>query len=419
MEPKNHSLMRTIILYRLAFSLLLTSGCCKWRVDVTHPPEFAKVATTAVPQWSNGHAPSLDDIVRKECVPYITNGQCVGLSVAVVSGTNSTVMAFGRACATNDFFARGDTIYEIGSITKTFTALALAREIERGTVRLDQPVAEFMPAGLEISKDSRGVTFRHLTTHTSGFPRQPDNLSMWHIFWCLWRDRNPYGDYTEKQFREAIRTIELESKPGTHLEYSNFGMDLVGYLLSQHAGMSYEAYIKREVCEPLGLFDTTVTFSTNQAARFSQGYMVSERKDTNLIAVQSVPWDLPSYLAGSGALRSTASDMLKYLEANMHPTGPLANSIQQTHRELYKDPESYTLGMNWVRTSMKGKTVIWHNGAMGGCSSYLGFTEDGSVGVVVLANVGGGADEPVDTLGQHLLKVLIKQQPATVPTTIQ
>jgi CubicO group peptidase (beta-lactamase class C family) len=398
--------------------LFLTAGCCKLHVDVAHPPEFAKVAPAAVPQWTNGHAPLLEDIVRKQCVPCITNGHCVGLSVAVISGTNSTVMGFGRACATNDFFARGDTIYEIGSITKTFTALALAREIERGTLRLDQPIAEFMPADLKISKDARAVTFRHLTTHTSGLPGQPDNFSMLHLIWSLWRNRNPYGGYTEKQFREAIRTIELESKPGTHLVYSNFGMDLLGYLLAQHAGMSYEAYIKREVCEPLGLFDTTVTFSRDQAARFSQGYMGSEREDTKLKVLATPPWDLPSYLAGSGALRSTASDLLNYLEANMHPTGPLANAIQETHRELYREPKGYTIAMNWVISYKNAKTYLWHNGAMGGCSSYMAFTKDGTAGVVVLGNVGGGLDEPVDTIGQKLLTDLIKLQPAAASTTI-
>jgi CubicO group peptidase (beta-lactamase class C family) len=418
MEPNNHSFTRSAILCSAAFLALLTTGCIGLHSDIAHPPEFAEVKPGAVPQWSDGRAPSLEDIIRKQCVPYITNGHCVGLSVAVLSGTNKTIMGFGRACATNDVLAKDDTIYEIGSITKTFTALALAREIERGTVQLEQPIAEFMPAGLELSKDARDVTFRHLTSHTSGLPGQPDNFSLWHTFWLFFRGRNPYGDYTEKQFREAIRTMELDSKPGTHCEYSNFGMDILGYLLTQHAGLSYEAYIKREVCEPLGLSDTTVTFSTNQAARFAQGYIVAERKKTQLTVVPSVPWDLPSYLSGSGALRSTATDMLKYLEAQMHPTGPLAHAIDETHRELFRAPKSYTLAMNWVLSYKNGKTYLWHNGAMGGCSSYMAFTKDGTVGVAVLGNIGAGGDGPVDTIGQKLLTDLIKLQPATGSTTI-
>lgn len=411
MEPNNHSSTRTIILCSVAFFLLFVTGC-KLHIDTAHPPEFAKVAPAPVPQWSDGRAPSLEDLVRKQCVHYITNGECVGLSVAVVSGTNKTIMGFGRACATNNVLAKDDTIYEIGSITKTFTALALAREIERGALRLDQPIAEFMPAGLVLSKDASDVTFRHLTTHTSGLPRLPDNMSTWHTLRLLLSDRNPYGDYTEEQLREAICTMKLESKPGTHCEYSNFGMDILGYLLTQRAGMSYEAYIKREVCGPLGLSDTTITLSTNQATRFAQGYLVAERKKTKLKVVPSVPWDLPSYLAGSGALRSTASDMLKYLEAQMHPTGPLANAICETHRELFREPKVMAIGMNWVISYKNGKTYLWHNGAMGGCSSYLAFTKDGSVGVVVLGNVGAGGDEPVDTLGRTLLTDLIKLQPA-------
>jgi CubicO group peptidase (beta-lactamase class C family) len=326
-------------------------------------------------------------------------------------------MGFGRSPATSEHAPQNDTLYEIGSITKTFTALALAREIERGNLRLDQPVAELMPDGIELPKDARAITFRHLTTHTSGFPGQPDNLSFWHSTRKLLAGGNPYADYTEDQFREALRTVELDSKPGTRLAYSNFGMDLLGYVLSRRAGMTYEAYVKREVCEPLGMHDTTVTLTTNQAARFAQGYMGAERHDKMLKAIVMSPWDLPNHLAGSGALRSSASDMLKYLLANMRPEGSLAKAIRESHRELYREPKRIAIAMNWVLSAnKKHDTIIWHNGRMGGASSYLGFTKDGRVGVVILSNV---STEETDKLGRQMLDELANPVVSTAQNAVR
>jgi len=387
------SLGQLCILALLAFVTFFTGGCT-----------FA-YRGSHIPEWSDGHAPELEPLIRRDCAKWVAKGNSVGLTVAVVSETNATVMAFGHRSLSPRLPAQGDTLYEIGSITKTFTALALAREIERGKLSLDQPLYEVLPAGLTLPAPAHAVTLKHLTTHTSGFPRQPGNFPFLNYF-RIWVGGNPYAGYSEEEFREAIRTVKLGSKPGTECEYSNFGMDVLGYVLSQRAGTNYEAYIKREVCEPLGLNDTTVTLSEDQKSRFAQGYTATDKYGPWLQIDKSDPWDLPSHLAGSGALRSTASDMLKYLQANMHPEGPLSNVLKESHEELYRD-EDISLGMNWVRSYYKksGLMVIWHNGAMGGACSYLGFTKDGKFGVVLLSNVGM---EFVDSLGVKLLTKLAK-----------
>jgi CubicO group peptidase (beta-lactamase class C family) len=150
--------------------------------------------------------------------------------------------------------------------------------------------------------------------------------------------------------------------------------------------------------------DTTVMLTTNQVARFVQGYMGGERHDKMLKALVMSPWDLPNYLARSGALRSSASDMLKYLLANMRPEGSLAKAIHESHRELYREPKRITVAMNWVLSANKRhETIIWHNGRMGGASSYLGFTKDGRIGLVILSNV---STDETDKLGRQLLDEL-------------
>ena len=391
--------------------LILATGCsAHW--EKRRLPEWSKTGAAAPLHWSDHRAPELEPLVSRHCAPFMEQGKSIGLAVAVISGSNSTIMTFGRASLVSDQPLPSDTLFEIGSITKTFTALALAQEIQRGNLSLDDPIQGLMPAGLQLPKEARPVTLRHLTTHTSGFPRLPDNMSFWHSFRRVMAGGNPYDDYSEARFLDAIRTVDLDFKPGTKIEYSNFGMDVLGYLLSAKAGTDYEAYIKREVCEPLGMHDTTITLTTNEAARFAQGYCFAIRKGAVLKVLDSDPWNLPNHLAGSGALRSTVADMLKYLELNMHPAGSLGGAIRASHSELFHEKDGFTIGMNWVRSPSKRLgTVIWHNGAMGGASSYLGFTEDGRVGVVVLSNVGL---EGVDDLARAILREL--KQPATVPS---
>jgi CubicO group peptidase (beta-lactamase class C family) len=389
--------------------LILATGCSA-HFEKRQLPEWSKTGPAAPLCWSDHRAPELEPLVSKHCAPFLEKGKSIGLAVAVISGSNSTIMTFGRASLFSDQPLPKDTLFEIGSITKTFTALALAEEIQRGKLSLNDPIQGLMPAGLQLPKEARPITLKHLTTHTSGFPRLPDNMSFWHSFRRIMSGGNPYDDYSEAQFLEAIRTVDLDFKPGTKIEYSNFGMDVLGYLLSAKAGTNYEAYITREVCEPLGLHDTTVTLTTNQAARFAQGYSFAIRKGAVVAVMDSDPWDLPNHLAGSGALRSTVADMLKYLELNMHPAGSLGGAIRASHSELFRENDDFAVGMNWVRSSSKSLgTVIWHNGAMGGASSYLGFTEDGRVGVVVLSNVGS---DGVDDLAWAILREF--KLPATV-----
>ena len=359
-------------------------------------------------EWSDGHAPELETLIRKHCVLFMNEGKSVGMVVAVVGPTNATVMAFGRASLSPGTQMRDDTLFEIGSITKTFTAIALAREIEQGAVQLDQPIQELLPPGIELPEAARAVTLRHLTTHTSGFPRLPANISPVGGIKMLLFGSNPYAGYPKAAFAEGVRSVKLQSKPGTKSGYSNFGGCLLGWLLAHKAGTNYEAFVKRDVCQPLGMHDTTITLDARQAARFAQGYRALRRVGPVLLGLRAKPWLLPNHLAGAGALRSTGMDMLKYLEANMRPKGqPLEKALSESHRELFREDDQTATAMNWIRSANATlkQVVIWHNGGTGGFCSFLGFTEDGRAGLAILSNT----SESVDLLGIVLLQDLARQ----------
>ncbi len=351
-------------------------------------------------EWSDGHASQLEALVRKRCARFVERGRTVGLAVAVVKSTNSTVMAFGR----QSLYGKpvdGDTLFELGSITKTFTALAMAREIDRGSWTLDTPIQELLPPDVKLPENARGITLKNLTTHTSGFPRLPGNMSPWGSLKMVLWGADPYEGYRENDLLAGVQTVKLDSKPGTESSYSNFGLMLLGYLLGRKEGTNCETVIRGQICQPLGMEDTRMKLEDEQRRRAAQPYRSLVKLGPVLLALRSAPWFDSGELGGAGALRSSAKDMLKYLQANMHPTGPLEAAIRNSHKELFRESERIAYGMNWVLTLSQPlkQTMIWHNGATGGFSAFLGFTEDGRIGVVILSN----STQSVDSLGVALL----------------
>ncbi|HOX57240.1 MAG TPA: serine hydrolase domain-containing protein [Candidatus Paceibacterota bacterium] len=360
-----------------------------------------------VAEWSDGHAPELEPLIRKHCASFISRGKSIGLAAAVVTPSGATIMTFGRPSLSADARTSADTLFELGSITKTFTGLTLARQIEHGNVRLDQPIRELLPPGADLPEEAREVTLRHLTSHSSGFPRMPDDWSPVSSLGMLVFGSDPYAGYRAADLLADVRSVRLQSAPGTKACYSNFGMALLGYLLATNASSRYETLVKREVCLPLGLGDTTVTLNSVQAQRSAQGYRAVLRLGPIILALRSAPWFAGNDLGGAGALRSTATDMLKYLQANMHPEGqPLEHAIQESHRVLFEEDARTAFGMNWIHLQSQrlGRTIIWHNGGTGGFRSFIGFTADRRLGVVLLSNSG----EDVDDLAVNLLRDLDK-----------
>jgi CubicO group peptidase (beta-lactamase class C family) len=297
-------------------------------------------------------------------------------------------------------------------MTKTFTGIALARAIEQGRVRLDQPIQELLPAGVSLPEPARGVTLRHLTTHTSGFPRLPGNQSpLGGVNMLLWGG-DPCAGYAEADLLAAVPDVKLESKPGTESSYSNFGVGLLAWLLAARAGTNVEALLKQEICRPLGMDDTGVTLDAQQVKRYAQGYRAVWRLGPVVFALRSSPWLRQNCLGGAGALRSSANDLLRYLRANMRPEGQtIEHALRESHRELFRENDDMAFGMNWVRSRKRdfNQTVIWHNGGTGGFRSFLGFTEDGRTGVVILSNT----TENVDPVALNLLRELAKPRAGT------
>lgn len=308
-----------------------------------------------------------------------------GMVVGVLDGSRRSLVAAGPAKGPA---FDGNTLFEIGSISKVFTSLLLANMALRGEVSLDDPVSKYLPAGARMpERNGKQISFRDLAMHRSGLPRLPDNMKPANPL-------NPYADYSEAQLLDFLARHQLTRDIGSQFEYSNFGAGLLGYALARRAGTTYEALLKRRILIPLGMKDTAITLSAAQKRRFAPGFDAT---------MQPTPaWDLPT-LAGAGAIRSSANDMLAFLGAAMGiRKTPLDKAFALMLAERGSGPSATTqMGLGWIVARGPHGELVLHDGGTGGFRSSLAYDPAKRRGVLVLANT---AREPSATdISQHVL----------------
>jgi CubicO group peptidase (beta-lactamase class C family) len=291
----------------------------------------------------------------------------------------------------------GNSVFEIGSISKVFTATALAELVQQGKVSLDDPVQKYLPSSVHVpSRNGKVITLGNLSEQNSGLPRMPSNFRPANT-------ANPYVDYGAPQLYEFLNGYQLTRDPGAEFEYSNVGVGLLGHALSLATGKSYEELERSLVWAPLGMTHTAITLTP-----WMQEHLVLGHDEQGNVVSN---WDLDA-LAGAGAIRSTANDMLKFAGANLHPErGSLERAMAFAHQVRAK-AGAMGIGLNWLSLYAGADTIVWHNGGTGGYRTYLGLLPSRNMAVVVLTNTGGtGADD----IGMHLLVPAIPLAPKPAP----
>jgi D-alanyl-D-alanine-carboxypeptidase/D-alanyl-D-alanine-endopeptidase len=313
----------------------------------------------------------------------------VGLVLGVCQQGEAWTFARGRIGADQPRSPGPETIFELGSVTKVFTATVLADMVEEGLVTLDDPVQRYLPAGVELPIRGRPITLADLATQTSGLPRLPPGL----LRRSLRQRRNPYARFTQSDLERATSCTRLKSRPGERLRYSNFGFGLLGYALARRTEQPFEQLVRERICDPLGLADTRISIPPETRDRFADGHNRRGRP---------VPhWDVLA-LAGAGALRSTVIDLLRFLELQLEPAAMrLGRAAQATHEPRARRGR-LSQGLGWASLPLRGdsRRMLWHNGGTGGFRSFVGFIEESETGVAVLSN----CSRSVDAIGFRILE---------------
>jgi len=303
--------------------------------------------------------------------------QSPSIVIGVIDKAGARYYNFGNV-KVNGAKANEHTIYEIGSISKVFTATLLAQQVLDKKVKLDDPAQQYLPAQAKVpSRAGKEITLGNLSDHTSGLPRMPSNFAPAN-------PANPFADYTVDQLYSFLSGYELTRDIGSAYEYSNLAQGLLGNILALNAGTSYEALMIKTIASPLGMKETKIVLDENMKRNLAVGY-------SNGVAVEN--WDIPT-LAGAGAIRSSTHDMLKFLAANLGlKPSPLQKSMTMTHEVRHDKAGGMRVGLGWHIAAGKLGDVIWHNGGTGGYRTFAGFVKETSTGVVVLTNSSAGADD--------------------------
>ncbi len=308
----------------------------------------------------------------------------IGMVAAVVSPEGVRIVTAGRAGPNGAPALNENTVFEIGSVTKVLTAVALSQMFERGEVALDDPIGKYLPADVRVpGRNGKTITLIDLATHTSGLPSLPSNLVI--------EPTNPYVHYTVPQLYAFLGEYQLTRDIGGSFEYSNVGAGLLGHLLALKSGIGYEELVRRRILQPLEMNDTAISLSTSMKARLAVGH------DGEGNAVPN--WDLPT-LAGAGAFRSTANDMVKFLQANLADSGPLSAALRRSRGKQRNIGNPNTdIGLGWFVTRTPAAEIVWHNGQTGGYHSFMGLDLKNGSGVVILHN----SNADIDDIGFYLL----------------
>lgn len=341
---------------------------------------------------------NLKEVLDKDMAAALASGDLApgtdaGVTIGVVAHGVRRIFSYGTA--------KPDSVFEIGSITKTFTGLVLAQMVEQKKVRLDEPVRALLPAGTVAAPASGAeITLVDLSAQHSGLPRMPDNFKPAD-------ESNPYADYDKKALYAFVASHGVARPDKPEFEYSNLGVGLLGQALADRAGTTYETLLRKEVTIPLGMHDTGITLTSALRARFVPGHD-AEHKPARA-------WDIDA-LAGAGAIRSTAADMLTYLEAQLHPEHlpaaahataegkTLAAAITASHVTQGDAGEGMHIALNWMHVDASGN--FWHNGATGGYSAIAVFNPEKDFAVVVLSNTSIGQRHFADDVGLHVAQRL-------------
>ena len=321
-------------------------------------------------------------------------GRGAGVAIGVSTHGTRRVFAYGAAAP--------DSIFHIASITKPFTGLALAQMIQQEAVRADEPVRNLIPeAGLGRPAGRRSdITLVDLVTHRSGLPGMP----------ATFRSRepgNPFAGFDLETLYAFLRARGTGRPADPSFRYSNVGFGLLGHALATRAGVDYDGLIRQRITGPLAMSDTAVALTPEQQRRLLPGY------DRDYLAVQVT--EVPGILAAAGAMKSTAGDLLTWLEANLHPErlppGPLATAIRASHQRQAGAFGDTGIAFAWAVTPAGD---LWHSGALVGASSLVSFNPAQERAVVVLANTNAGTTVSADLIAEHISARLDGRPPVAI-----
>ncbi|BAO54067.1 serine hydrolase domain-containing protein [Nonlabens marinus] len=290
------------------------------------------------------------------------------LSIAVIQNKEITYVGVKRVKDTIRLVDNYQDAFEIGSITKVFTATLLANLVQDEQVKLDDNIQDYLDFKLNTEEE---ITFQQLANHTSGLPRLPSNLNL-----LLVDQDNPYKDYNREKLTTYLTdAMKLNQKPGIKNEYSNLGAGILGFELALISNSTYEELLQEKIFSRYAM-----TNSTSKRDQLKPNLIKGQNTEGEVTS----NWDFEA-LAGGGAIFSTVEDLSKFGLAQFNKENA---ELALTHQPTFKINENMSIGLGWhVLKRKNGGELIWHNGGTGGYTSSMALDVEHNNGIIILSNV--------------------------------
>jgi CubicO group peptidase (beta-lactamase class C family) len=342
-------------------------------------------------QYCSGQESSRDSSVITEFANRLssdTKKDDVHGSISAAIIKNGKVIwagAFGYATRNKDIIADTNTIYRIGSITKTFTATLLMQLVEEKKVKLDDPVEKYLPEikSLKGYSDKTIITLRQLASHTSGLIREPDmpGASVGPV------------DQWESKLLSSIPYTSFKSSPGTSFQYSNIGYALLGLTLERASGIPYIQMVQQRIFMPLHMVNTFFSVPENKRTELAEGFVIFKKNlreeiNENASSQGIIDSTLGGYTVPCGGIYSTPLDLAKFVIALMGKT-PLLQPESLMEMQVIPPGGSY-YGLGLMLARYKKLDFIGHGGLVRGYLAQLSIEKNNVYAAVLLRNYNRG-----------------------------
>jgi serine-type D-Ala-D-Ala carboxypeptidase/endopeptidase len=340
---------------------------------------------------------NFDHYINERAGIYMKAKQHVGLSIGIIQDNILHTYHYGSVSKAYKLLPTDTSIYEIGSVTKTFTALLLAHAVIENKISLQDDVRKYLDTSYTkwiSNKDT--IKIIHLANHTSGLPKNVP----------AFKTANPldiirqFKDFSEDKFLRSLNMIKLNDEPGKHYSYSNADVQLLGIILEKVYNMSYADLLENYITRPYKMTDTRLTISAKDYARIVTGYDSADKAMPQADMWKAIP--------EAGYLKSTTIDLLKYLQANMNMKNDTVMLAQQTSF-THTDEGDNNIGLYWfIHKRPYGYTQVSHAGGTFGCTSYCLMIPELKIGIVCLTNDAvPGTEHALKDLADDLVSRLI------------
>ncbi len=325
---------------------------------------------------------SPEKIVEHFATQFLDDDRIHSVSIALYHKGKESTFHFGVQDPDKKKAPTDSTLYELASVTKTFTGTMVAKAVLDGKISLDDDIRKYLPdAYPNLEYNGEKITIKDIITHTGGFPNFPP------------------ADENKKAFWNGLHQIEISSKPGTEFLYSNTAPEITAYILEKTYGVPYQNLIEKYILKPNEMTNTKFVLNTTDQNLLIQGYNGDKEPQEHY---QNNLW------GGIAGIHSNTRDLIKYMKYHLNDSIP---EVRESHKNFFKTHYDFDIGYHWNIAEIDNETCYRHHGGIWGMQNWLMIFPESNFGIAVLSNasfegtiLSKGIDDRLEELALNIKK---------------